>query len=616
MKKLLFLSLFLVILFAAVGFYSCSKNNTPEDTTVAVTGVSISETSHTLEFLGDQFQLTATLTPSDASNKGVTWSVTSTPAQDVVSVTPDPSNSKKCTVQGLGTKGSATVTVTTKDGSFTASCVVTYSANPVAMQDATMNVTGTLDLPIGTSYKLSVGAVPFNAVIKQVTWTFVPRTDQTADPSALANPVAGQADPNNNINAKQIFFDDTTVFIGDYQKYLDRPGGDGTKGYDPAAPVIDFTAPYVTTQGHAQEAIVQSNLFADYLKLGKVGKIHVVVEDLYSFKKTFDIDVNITMAQPKIEMVDIPAGGVFNMGIAWSPETGNDYHWGPQKAQITKPYKLGKYTISQGLWLWVYGSGDDNFYMGRMNSFRVRYQHRPYYTLDAPAFGMSWNEAVDFIAKLNAKTGSNYRLPTYCEMEWAARGATDDTWAWNAGPDHSTEACPGWSGNVQYDANNPAPCSGDIASYANKYRMGYTATGGGGIDYYQIKDGSHAQDVYSSGKLVDRWGNAITGGYAPNTFMLGTFLKYPTKQGVYAIMGSNDQWCSDWFNGNNGNSNWGGVEIAVDPQGPSAAENAASSAAGQKARYGCSRDWRAGISYFRGADATAKGGHVSFRLAQ
>lgn len=88
-------------------------------TTVAVSGVSVSPTSATLAVNGTQ-QLTATVSPSNATNKNVSW---------------NSSNAAVATVNSAGlvtgvTAGTATITVTTQDGNKTASSTITVS-NPV-----------------------------------------------------------------------------------------------------------------------------------------------------------------------------------------------------------------------------------------------------------------------------------------------------------------------------------------------------------------------------------------------------------------------------------------------------------------------------------------------------
>lgn len=85
---------------------------------VPVTGVTLNANSGTLN-PGSSLTLTATVAPSDASNKAVTWSS---------------SDSTVATVSnGLVTAvavGSATITVTTQDGGFTASYALTVQAVP------------------------------------------------------------------------------------------------------------------------------------------------------------------------------------------------------------------------------------------------------------------------------------------------------------------------------------------------------------------------------------------------------------------------------------------------------------------------------------------------------
>jgi uncharacterized protein (TIGR02145 family) len=82
-------------------------------TTVAVTGVELDKTTSRM-MIGDEVMLSATVNPSDAVDKSVTWS-SSKP--EVATVTDGK-------VKGIA-KGTATVTVKTADGGFTATCEVT-----------------------------------------------------------------------------------------------------------------------------------------------------------------------------------------------------------------------------------------------------------------------------------------------------------------------------------------------------------------------------------------------------------------------------------------------------------------------------------------------------------
>ena len=80
---------------------------------VAVTGVALDKTAANV-ILGQTLQLTATVSPENADNKAVTWS-SSDP--DVASV-----SNGLVTAEGIG---EATITVKTRDGGKTATCVIT-----------------------------------------------------------------------------------------------------------------------------------------------------------------------------------------------------------------------------------------------------------------------------------------------------------------------------------------------------------------------------------------------------------------------------------------------------------------------------------------------------------
>ncbi|NLI92998.1 MAG: cell wall-binding repeat-containing protein [Peptococcaceae bacterium] len=83
---------------------------------VAVTGVTLNQSTLTLTVGGATGTLTATVAPDNASNKNVTWSSSDTTIATVANgvVTPVAA-------------GTATITVTTEDGSKTATCTVTIN---------------------------------------------------------------------------------------------------------------------------------------------------------------------------------------------------------------------------------------------------------------------------------------------------------------------------------------------------------------------------------------------------------------------------------------------------------------------------------------------------------
>lgn len=83
---------------------------------VAVTGVTVSPSAASVE-AGKTTALSATVAPSDATNKNVTWSSSNTSIATV---------SAEGVVRGVSA-GNATITATTEDGGFTSTCAVTVT---------------------------------------------------------------------------------------------------------------------------------------------------------------------------------------------------------------------------------------------------------------------------------------------------------------------------------------------------------------------------------------------------------------------------------------------------------------------------------------------------------
>ena len=122
--------------------------------TVGVTGVTLN--TSTLELIaGDTESLTATVAPSDATNKAVTWMSSK---ESIATVDAD----GKVTAVGAGT---ATITVTTTDGSFTATCTVTVSKVAGSISYATQTVEKTTSDAAFTNTltKVGDGAVTYSS---------------------------------------------------------------------------------------------------------------------------------------------------------------------------------------------------------------------------------------------------------------------------------------------------------------------------------------------------------------------------------------------------------------------------------------------------------------------
>ena len=153
-------------------------------TTVAVTGVSVSPTNVSID-AGTTTNLSATVSPSDASDQSVSWSS---------------SNASVATVSSSGlvtgvSAGTATITVTTTDGNFTATTAVTVNppAN-VAVTGVIVSPT-TLDLTVGSLCgndgpgTITATVLPSNASNKNLAWTTSNSSVATVSSSGVVTPV-------------------------------------------------------------------------------------------------------------------------------------------------------------------------------------------------------------------------------------------------------------------------------------------------------------------------------------------------------------------------------------------------------------------------------------------
>ena len=123
------------------GTVSCSDDDDKPDGSVAVSAVAVSPTTATIK-VGESTTLSATITPSDATDKTVTWS---TSDEKVATV-----DAGKVTAVA---EGSATITVTTKDGGKTATCTVTVSNDAPSSKEVILEGNITADLTINAADK-------------------------------------------------------------------------------------------------------------------------------------------------------------------------------------------------------------------------------------------------------------------------------------------------------------------------------------------------------------------------------------------------------------------------------------------------------------------------------
>ena len=152
---------YLLLALAAVAlcFTACKKDN-PEPKPVAVTGVSLSKTMVGLE-IGESATVQAVITPSNATNKAVEWSVANTSVATVAN--------------GVVTAvavGETTLTATTADGGFTATIPVKVVTEKVPVTGISWySYYGKKELKIGGTSEYVMFINPADATDVGVVWT-------------------------------------------------------------------------------------------------------------------------------------------------------------------------------------------------------------------------------------------------------------------------------------------------------------------------------------------------------------------------------------------------------------------------------------------------------------
>jgi formylglycine-generating enzyme required for sulfatase activity len=119
----------------------------------------------------------------------------------------------------------------------------------------------------------------------------------------------------------------------------------------------------------------------------KVSEAATITED------TFAIEIALDMVLIK--------GGTFQMGS-------NDEK--PIHSVTLNDFYICKYEVTQQQWRTIMGSNPPKLANEGCNN--------------CPVEQVSWEDVQEYIKKLNQRTGSNYRLPTEAEWEYAARGGT------------------------------------------------------------------------------------------------------------------------------------------------------------------------------------------------
>ncbi len=142
---------------------------------VPVTGITIPESEITVE-MGKSTLISADVEPVEATKKGITWTSSDESVATVLNGS----------VKGIS-EGSATITATTKDGGFTATCKVTVFANHVTGITLSDN---SIELGSEQTKTLKAYVTPSDASDSSVKWTSSNSAVATVDANGVVTGVA------------------------------------------------------------------------------------------------------------------------------------------------------------------------------------------------------------------------------------------------------------------------------------------------------------------------------------------------------------------------------------------------------------------------------------------
>ena len=294
------------------------------DVIYKVTGVSLNTNSLTLEE-GGTATLTATITPSNATDQNVTWS--SDPS-GIVTITPDTSDSKKATITATGT-GTTTITVTTEDGNKTATCVVTVTAATVPVTGVTLsqNQASLYYNRTPNTLTLTATVAPDNATNRAVTWTSsdstVAAVDQNGVVTALARGTAvitATAADGRGASAS------CTVTVSsylppanpNYRITVEATQG-GTVTADPTAAKAGTTVTLtpVPDRGYQVGTVAVTDRF------GEPVAVTEQADGTYTFTMpNGQVTVTVTFAETPLPFTDVTEGDWFYDAVRYAYETG------------------------------------------------------------------------------------------------------------------------------------------------------------------------------------------------------------------------------------------------------------------------------------------------------